>query len=105
MGNISKRNDAMSAIVIQNLGKKYGRVVAVDDLNLTVAPGELVAFIGPNGAGKSTTLKMLTGQLIPTSGSIELGGVDVLADPGLARQKTTQWDHGTTAVSYRRQIY
>ena len=77
----------MSAIVIQNLGKKYGRVVAVDDLTLTVAPGELVAFIGPNGAGKSTTLKMLTAQLIPTSGSIELGGVDVLADPGLARTK------------------
>jgi ABC-2 type transport system ATP-binding protein len=77
----------MSAIVIRDLEKRYGRVVAVDGLNLTVESGELVAFIGPNGAGKSTTLKMLTGQLIPTSGSIELGGIDVLVEPGKAREK------------------
>jgi len=77
----------MSAIIIKNLEKRYGRVVAVDGIDLKVEPGELVAFIGPNGAGKSTTLKMLTGQLIPTSGAIELGGVDVLLEPGRAREK------------------
>lgn len=60
--------------------------VAVDDLNLSVARGELVALLGPNGAGKSTTLKMLTTLLRPTSGSIRLLGTDVVRQPDVARQ-------------------
>lgn len=75
----------MSAIQVQSLRKEYGRVVAVHEVGFSVEPGELVALIGHNGAGKSTTIKMLTGQLRPTSGSVTVGGVDVLADPGRAR--------------------
>jgi ABC-2 type transport system ATP-binding protein len=51
-------------------------VTAVSDLDLSIAPGEVVGYIGPNGAGKSTTIKMLTGILVPTTGSIRVGGVD-----------------------------
>jgi len=50
-------------------------VRAVDDLSFTVEPGEVMGYIGPNGAGKSTTIKMLTGILVPSSGSIRVAGV------------------------------
>ncbi len=61
--------------------KKTGDVVAVDHINLTVAPGEFYGFLGPNGAGKSTTIKMLTGLLRPTSGEIVIAGHDLAAQP------------------------
>lgn len=77
----------MTAIEIQGLRKEYGRVVAVDHVSFSVQPGELVALIGHNGAGKSTTIKVLTGQLLPTQGSVHIAGVDVLKDPGEARKK------------------
>ena len=67
--------------------RTYGRVVAVDAVSLTVFPGEFIGLVGPNGAGKSTTIKMLTGQLSPTSGRIQVGGIDVLTDPNGARAK------------------
>ena len=51
-------------------------VVAVHDLTFAVEPGEMVGYIGPNGAGKSTTIKMLTGILVPTSGSLTVAGLD-----------------------------
>jgi ABC-2 type transport system ATP-binding protein len=63
-------------IRIQNLVKKYGSVAAVDDISLDVAAGEIFAFLGPNGAGKTTTIKMLTTLLTPTSGTIEIDGLD-----------------------------
>ena len=74
-------------IRIDGLRKEYGRVLAVDTVSFAVAPGEFVALIGHNGAGKSTTLKVLTGQLRPTSGTVQVAGVDVLAHPGAAREK------------------
>ncbi len=77
----------MTAIQIEGLRKEYGRVVAVDHVSFSVEPGELVALIGHNGAGKSTTIKVLTGQLLPTQGSVHIAGVDVLKDPGEARKK------------------
>lgn len=77
----------MSAIVVQALTKSYGATEVLHGISFTVEPGELVAFIGHNGAGKSTTLKILTGQLRPSSGSVSVGGVDVLSDPGGAREK------------------
>lgn len=55
---------------------KYKTINAVNDINFTVEKGEILAFIGPNGAGKSTTIKMLTGILYPTSGEIQVMGVD-----------------------------
>ena len=61
-----------AAIRIENLTKRYGQVVAVDDLSLSVPTGRLFGFLGPNGAGKSTTIGCLTGLIDPTSGAIKL---------------------------------
>ena len=58
------------------LTRRFESFTAVNDVNLTVAPGQFFGFLGPNGAGKSTTIKMLTGLLAPTSGSIEILGED-----------------------------
>ena len=76
----------MSVLTLRNLRKDYGRVKALKGLNVSLNAGELVAFIGPNGAGKSTTLKILTGQLPATDGTVEVAGVDVLKHPGEARR-------------------
>ena len=84
----------MSEIMLQaeNLGKRFGGIVATDDLTLTVAAGELHAVIGPNGAGKTTLIAQLSGQLTPDSGRIRFDGRDITALPmhkrstlGLAR--------------------
>jgi ABC-2 type transport system ATP-binding protein len=69
------------AISTQNLTRRFGEVVAVDEVNLGVAPGQFFGFLGPNGAGKSTMIKMLTGLLAPTSGRIEILGIDLIANP------------------------
>jgi ABC-2 type transport system ATP-binding protein len=55
--------------------RQFETVRAVDDVNFAIEPGELVGYIGPNGAGKSTTIKMMTGILVPTSGTVEVGGI------------------------------
>ncbi len=67
-------------IVVDNLSRHFHRLKAVDELSFTVKPGDIVGFLGPNGAGKSTTMKMLTGFLDPTSGSIEINGLNMPAD-------------------------
>jgi ABC-2 type transport system ATP-binding protein len=72
-------------IEVVDVQKHYGRVKAVDGLSFTVSAGEFIGLVGPNGAGKSTTIKMLTAQLLPTSGSVRIGGVDVATDPNAAR--------------------
>ena len=59
---------------------------AVDELNLTVQPGEIFGLLGPNGAGKTTTVGVLTTRVIPTSGSASVAGIDVVAHPALAKQ-------------------
>src|ERR1051325_6979713 len=64
----------MDAIRIDNLVKKYGTVVAVENLSIAVPRGSMFGFLGPNGAGKSTTIGCLTGLLDPTSGDIEILG-------------------------------
>src|ERR1043166_4271658 len=69
------------AIQVRDLRKVYGNKAAVDGLNLTVSRGCFFGFLGPNGAGKSTTIRMLTGLIPPTSGSIELLGMPM---PGQA---------------------
>jgi ABC-2 type transport system ATP-binding protein len=70
----------MDAIRIANLVKKYGSVVAVEDLSLDVPKGSMFGFLGPNGSGKSTTIGCLTGLLDPTAGTIELLGSPFHAD-------------------------
>ena len=67
------------------LRKEFDGVVAVDDLNLQLARGDIFGFIGPNGAGKTTTIKMLATLLKPTSGSAYIGGYDVLHSPEKVR--------------------
>ncbi len=62
------------AIQTHNLTRRFGALTAVDDITFSVAPGQFFGFLGPNGAGKSTTIKMLTGLLEPTSGSVEILG-------------------------------
>ncbi len=74
-------------IVVQGLRRTFGRVVAVERVDLAVAPGELVVLVGHNGAGKTTTLRVLTGELPPTEGSVHVDGIDVHADPGTARRR------------------
>src|ERR1700751_2512175 len=64
------------AISTDGLTRRFGALTAVEDVNLRVAPGQFFGFLGPNGAGKSTTIKMLTGLLAPTSGRIEILGLD-----------------------------
>ena len=71
----------MSMIEIENLTRRFGAFVAVDHLSFSVDRGEVLGFLGPNGAGKSTTMKMITGFLAPTSGTIRVEGFDVQRDP------------------------
>jgi len=79
-------SDASCAIEARNLSKRYGDVVAVDDLSLRIGKGEVVGFLGPNGAGKTTTLRMLTGFLPPSDGTAEIAGHDIFADPLASRR-------------------
>jgi ABC-2 type transport system ATP-binding protein len=65
-----------AAIVTERLTRRFGSLTAVDGIDLTVAAGQFFGFLGPNGAGKSTTIKMLTGLLAPTSGRMQLLGLD-----------------------------
>jgi ABC-2 type transport system ATP-binding protein len=69
------------AVITTGLTRRFGEFTAVQDVNLSVAPGQFFGFLGPNGAGKSTTIKMLTGLLAPTSGSIQILGLDAIANP------------------------
>src|SRR3989449_11395401 len=69
------------AIQTQKLSRKFGDLTAVDGIDLQVAAGQFFGFLGPNGAGKSTTIKILTGLLAPTSGSMQLLGMDFAANP------------------------
>jgi ABC-2 type transport system ATP-binding protein len=68
-------------IEIQNLTKRFGDFVAVDDLTINIAAGNFYGFLGPNGAGKTTTIKMMTGLFSATSGSIKICGYDIVKQP------------------------
>ena len=66
------------AIVTEGLTRRFGDLIAVEQVNLIVAPGQFFGFLGPNGAGKSTTIRMLTGLLQPTAGQIRVLGLDLI---------------------------
>src|SRR5262249_19621956 len=73
-------NTGSRMIEIRNLTKRYGDFTAVDDISLTVSPGEIYGFLGPNGAGKTTTIRLLAGLSLPTSGSLRIAGIDLGSD-------------------------
>ena len=78
---------AETAVLVENLVKRFGDFVAVDDVNCAVKRGEIFGFLGPNGAGKSTTIRILCGLLEPTSGRALVGGLDVATQPERVRER------------------
>lgn len=78
--------EGSAAIVARGLTKVYGRLVAVDHVDLDVSEGEVFALLGPNGAGKTTTVGMLTTLLRPTEGTAIVGGYDVVREPDMVRR-------------------
>jgi len=101
-------------IKVEHLVKQFGEFTAVDDVSFEVAAGEIFAFLGPNGAGKTTTIKMLTTLLKPTSGAIEIDGLDaakqsnetrkrfgiVFQDPSLDQELTAEENMDLHGVLY-----
>ena len=73
-------------IVVDNLTKAYGKIVALNKVCLSVGSGEIVGLLGPNGAGKSTLMKIIVGILRPTSGLVTVSGNDVAKDPEAAKR-------------------
>lgn len=73
-------------IEVENLTKKYGSHVAVDNLSFRVERGMIYGFLGPNGAGKSTTMNMMTGYIAATSGTVKINGYDILKNPEQAKK-------------------
>ncbi|MFI5212779.1 MAG: ABC transporter ATP-binding protein, partial [Candidatus Saccharimonadales bacterium] len=107
------------------LTKRYGRISAVDGLDLTVQKGEVLGYLGPNGAGKSTTIRMLLGLIKPTSGQAMIFGQDVFTHaaelhrriayvpgetsywPGLTGAETLRFLanlHGSTDIAYQNEL-
>jgi len=82
---------------IHNLRKKFGPLVAVDDVSFTVARGEVLGFLGPNGAGKSTTMKMITGFLAPDQGTSVICGHDIADEPLAAKRNFGYLPEGAPA--------
>jgi ABC-2 type transport system ATP-binding protein len=74
-------------IKLIQLTKRYGKFTAVDSIDLVVPSGELFGFLGPNGAGKTTTFRMIAGILRPTSGTVEIGGIDISRHPLAAKSR------------------
>ncbi|MFZ4453218.1 ABC transporter ATP-binding protein [Salibacterium aidingense] len=75
------------AIYLQNVTKQFGSFTAVSDINIEVTTGELFGFLGPNGAGKTTAIKMMTGLLEPSEGTVEIAGTDIWKKPLKAKRK------------------
>jgi ABC-2 type transport system ATP-binding protein len=95
-------------IEIRDCTKKYGELVAVNNLSLSVRESEIFGFLGPNGAGKSTTIRMMVGLMKPDSGVISIGGHDISQDPvsakgimayvpekGYTYERLTAWEYLT----------
>jgi ABC-2 type transport system ATP-binding protein len=74
-------------IRLVQLTKRYGKFTAVDGIDLVIPSGDLFGFLGPNGAGKTTTFRMIAGILQPTSGTVEIGGIDIIRRPLEAKKR------------------
>jgi ABC-2 type transport system ATP-binding protein len=81
-------NDSIPNVTISahNLSRRFGNHIAVRRVDLELKRGEVLGLLGPNGAGKSTTMQMLTGNLAPTSGSVQICGIDLLKNPRKAKR-------------------
>lgn len=77
----------MKLIKVENVTKKYGNFVAVDNISFNIEEGEIVGFLGKNGAGKTTTMNMITGYIEPTEGKIEISGYDINKKPRKAKEQ------------------
>ena len=75
------------AIETHELTKKFGKFTAVDNVSFTVKHGEVFGFLGANGAGKSTTIRMLNGILLPTTGSANVGGYNIVTEQEKVRKR------------------
>ncbi len=73
-------------IVARGISKRYGDLIAVDDVSFEIGRGEIVGFLGPNGAGKTTTMRILTGFMPPTNGTAIIAGHDIFTEPLAARR-------------------
>ena len=81
--------DASGAVALERVTKRYGDQLAVDDLSLTIEPGEFLSLLGPSGCGKTTTLRMIAGFEEPDAGDIRVSGQSVLGTPPYRRNVNT----------------
>jgi len=79
--------DSAVTVEMRHLTRRFGSIVAVRDLNLTIAKGEVFGLLGPNGSGKTTTIRMLCGLIAPSEGTAIVAGVDVVQSPDLIKEK------------------
>ena len=86
-------------VIVKSLDKRFGPIHAVRDISFSVKKGEVLGFLGPNGAGKSTTMKMITGFLEPTSGTVSVCGYDILEDPIKVKEKIGYLPEGAPLYS------
>ncbi len=86
-----------SMVELRQLRKTFGPIIAVDEVSFTVSQGEVLGFLGPNGAGKSTTMKMVTGFLTPTRGTVKVNGFDVQEEPLDAKKSLGYLPEGAPA--------
>ena len=80
-----KKRGGIFVIEVKNITKKYGSVIAVDNISFKIEEGEIIGLLGPNGAGKSTTMNMITGYIEPTEGEILINGYDISKKPKKAK--------------------
>jgi len=74
-------------IEVRNLTKRYGDIVAINDISFTAAKGEILGFLGPNGAGKTTTMRIITGYMPATSGTVKVAGFDIFEQSHEVRKR------------------
>ncbi len=91
----------MPAVVVENLRKEYGDLVAVDDVSFRVERGEVVGLLGPNGAGKTTCIKCTLGMVEPTAGAVSIGGVDTDSRPKAAFERVGGMLEGARNIYWR----
>jgi ABC-2 type transport system ATP-binding protein len=87
MVTVRKPRSAEGVVRFESVTKNYGKRAVVDNLSFEIARGEVVGFLGPNGAGKTTAMRILSGYFAPTSGHVEIEGIDLFKDPRRAKQR------------------